>query len=175
MRDVILYIATSLDMFIAREDGSVDWLFHDQDYGYSEFLKSIDTTIMGHNTYKQIKSFGPPFPYRDKTNYVFSRHNHQEEGYIQFIANKTIPFVRSLKKERGKDIWLIGGGSINDVLLEAGLIDKMILSIHPVFLGKGIPLFPHAQVEAYWELMESHSYEKGLVQLKYKRKVVDTL
>ncbi len=175
MRDLILYIATSLDMYIARPDGSVDWLYNDQDYGYHEFYNNIDTTIMGHNTYKQIRSYGPPFPYRDKTNYVMTRRQHGEEGYIQFINDKTIPFVQSLKQERGKDIWLVGGGSINDVLLEAGLIDKMILSVHPILLTQGIPLFPHAQTEMYWDLVESHVYEKGLVQLKYKKKSADTL
>ena len=71
MRKVVLFIATSLDGFIARKDGSIDWLFSDQDYGYTDFYASIDTTLTGHATYKQTKTFGE-FAFPGKTNYIFS-------------------------------------------------------------------------------------------------------
>ncbi|MEM6842767.1 MAG: dihydrofolate reductase family protein [Bacteroidota bacterium] len=141
MRKIILYSAMSLDGFIARPDGEIDWLFDDQDYGYSEFLQRIDTTLMGNRTYQQILTFGD-FPYTDKTNYVFTRSvTVQDDGRVQFVYSDLVNLVTELKQQLGRDIWLIGGRQINTVLLNAELIDEMILSVHPTVLGSGVPLF----------------------------------
>ena len=153
MRPITLYIAASIDNFIARTDGNVDWLespeFHlpNEDFAYREFYDSIDCTLMGNNTYKAVIDFDIPFPYSDKTNFVFSQKTpaHGNE-HVTFVSDDILEFVRKLKTKSGKGIWLIGGGQINSLLLENNLIDKIILTIVPITLGEGIPLF-HGQAK----------------------------
>jgi dihydrofolate reductase len=171
MRKIVLFIATSLDGFIAGKDGNVDWLFTDGDFGYKEFLQSIDTTLMGHNTYKYILQFGT-FPYPDKINYVFTRNQRdQDNNPVKFITGDVVEFVKELKEEKGKNIWLIGGGQINSILLNNNLIDQMIISIHPKVLGDGIPLFKHESLTNLEYHLERHKvFERGLVQLTYSPK-----
>jgi dihydrofolate reductase len=168
MRKVVLFIATSLDGFIAGKDGNIDWLYTDGDFGYTEFLKSIDTTLMGHNTYKDILQFGT-FPYPDKKNYVFTRQKREADSNpVTFITGGVANFVSCLKSEKGKNIWLIGGGQINSILLNNNLIDQMIISIHPKVLGEGIPLFKTESLSNLQFQLERHKvYERGLVQLTY--------
>jgi dihydrofolate reductase len=172
MRQVILYIAASLDNFIARPDGSVDWLsspeflIPDEDYGYNDFYQTIDTTLMGNSTYRFILDQDVPFPYPDKTNYVFSRSGkNRDTEFVRFIPNDPAGFVSQLKQETGDDIWLIGGGQINKILLNNDLIDKMILTIIPMTLGEGIPLFHGKYKEVKFKLETSKSYQSGIVQL----------
>ncbi|MBK7476843.1 MAG: dihydrofolate reductase [Haliscomenobacter sp.] len=171
MRQIVLFIASSLDGYIARPDGQVDWLFHDEDYGYSDFYDSIDTTLMGKKTYKDILGFGE-FPYPDKKNYVFSRkHGLPHNPHVEYVHGDIPAFVRSLKKEEGKDIWLVGGGQMNTILLSCGQIDRMILSIHPVILGVGIPLFGSGiPAERWFNLEGVKTYSSGLAQLTYRMK-----
>ena len=171
MRDVILFIACSLDGYIARKDGQVDWLFHDEDYGYSDFYDSIDATLMGKKTYLDILAMGE-FPYYDKKNYVFVRKNNPPHNRSVGYVHGDIPaFVRKLKKEEGKDIWLVGGGQINTILLTSGDIDRMVVSVHPVVLGQGIPLFGAGIPAERWFVFErAETFASGLVQLHYRRK-----
>jgi dihydrofolate reductase len=168
MRKVVLFIATSLDGFIAGKDGNIDWLYTDGDFGYSEFYKSIDTTLMGHNTYKDILQFGS-FPYPDKRNFVFTRKEREpDQNPVAFITGGVANFVRELKSEKGKNIWLVGGGQINSILLNNNLIDQMIISIHPKVLGDGIPLFKNESLTNLEYRLENHKvFERGLVQLTY--------
>lgn len=169
MRKVKLFIACSLDGFIARPDGAVDWLFTDDDYGYLAFYDSIDTTLMGNKTYQQVLSDGE-FPYLGKNNYVFTRQtNLPSTAQVIFIAEDIVSFTQKLKKSSGKDIWLIGGGAIINILYQAGLIDEYILAIHPVILGKGIPLFPGPIGEQKLLLQDVKTYSTGLVQLTYEK------
>lgn len=177
MRNVILYIAASLDSYIARQDGNVDWLDYpdyqlpNEDYGYPDFYKSIDTTLMGNNTYKMILGFDVPFPYPEKTNYVFTRStDKQDNGFVKFISGDIAEFVRQLKNGQGQDIWLIGGGQINTLLLNNDLIDKIILTLIPITIGQGIPLFDGKGKETKFTFETSKSYDSGLVQLTFKRK-----
>lgn len=177
MRQVVLYIATSLDNYIARPNGEVDWLdapeytIPDEDYGYSDFCKSIDTTLMGNNTYKEMLGFDVPFPYADKENFVFSKSdNHKDTEFVKFISGDIVEFVRQLKNKKGKDIWLIGGAKINTLLLANDLIDKLILTIIPMTLGQGIPLFERQVKETKFELVSNKSYDSGLVQLTLNKK-----
>lgn len=169
MKQVILFIATSLDGFIAGKKGELDWLFTDADYGYKNFLASIDTTLMGYKTYEQVLSFGE-FPYPNKKNYVFTRsRKKQDQNPVEFVSSDPAALVKKLKKESGKNIWLVGGGEINTILLNEGLIDEMIISIHPEILGEGIPLFAGTPKESSFELIKHHAYQTGLVQLHYKQ------
>lgn len=143
MRKLKLYIAASLDSYIAGPNGEIDWLEvgGDLDYGYQEFNSSIDTTLMGTATYQLTLTFDD-FPYPDTTNYVFTRGMPPPDtAYVRFISGDIAGFVRSLKEQPGKDIWLIGGGQINTVMLNEELIDEIILTLFPLVLGEGIPLF----------------------------------
>lgn len=168
---MILYVAASLDSYIARPDGNVDWLndpelqLPGEDYGYQDFYGSIDTTLMGHRTYRAILGFDVPFPYPDKTNYVFSRSaTKAKSGDVTFISGDVSAFVHTLKEMPGRDIWLIGGGQINTLLLERGLIDRMILTLIPLLLGQGIPLFHGKAVETAFRPVSGHYFDNGVVQ-----------
>jgi dihydrofolate reductase len=171
MRKVKLFIATSLDGFIADKNGGIDWLFTDQDYGYADFYASIDTTLTGYKTYEDLLGFGE-FPYPGKTNYVFSRHHQKaDDNPVTFISDDIAAFVQHLKQQPGQDIWLVGGGQINEVLLQAGLIEELIVSIHPTILGEGRPLFAGRTQRQDLQLMGSKTFETGLVQLIYQVKI----
>lgn len=175
MRKIILYIAASTDGYIARPDGNIDWLHDkkytipDEDFGYTAFLQTIDTTLMGNTTYQQILGFDMPFPYPDLKNYVFSRSAQQDTEHVSFIKDGVVDFVEKLKEQPGKDIWLIGGGQINSILLNAGLLDEIILTYIPIILGKGIPLFSEEAQEHKLRLIpaENKLYRNGFLQVRY--------
>ena len=144
MRKVKLFIASSLDCYIAREDGGIDWLFTDADYGYTKFYDSIDTIIVGKKSYDQSLTLDE-YPYKGKKVYVFTRKkvrkkNNNNEQDVEYIDTNIQDFVTTLTQSIGKDIWLLGGGEIVSILLNADLVDEIILSIHPIILGTGIPL-----------------------------------
>ena len=176
MRKVILNTAVSLDACIALPDGNVEWL-HDadyevegEDYGLGAFYQGVDTTLMGNNTYKAILNFDVPFPYPDKTNYVFTRTaGHRDTEHVKFIAEDVADFVRNLKKGEGQDIWLVGGGQINGLLAESDLIDTLLLTVFPCVLGQGIPLFSGTGTMKKYRLVSSRSYKSGLVQVGYEK------
>jgi len=175
MRKLSLYIATSIDGYIARPDGSVAWLEDipnpdKSDFGYSDFIKTVDTTLMGGATYRQILTFGD-WPYKDKRNFVFSRSTDLEHPYASFINEDVVAFTEELKSGKGKDIWLIGGAEINNLLLQNDLIDEIILSIAPVVLGDGIPLFASSTKQKPFELEKTNTYSNGMVQLKYRNNI----
>ena len=170
MRKIILYIAASIDGFIARSDGSTDWLedFKD-DYGYEEFLGTIDTTIMGYRTYEQVLTFDK-FPYSDKLNYIITRkENESDSKYkINFLRPDQLEIIRRLKDVSGQDIWLIGGGMTNSLFLQNGLIDEIRLFVMPVILGEGIALFSgHDSINNLKQYF-SHSFNDGTIEIRYR-------
>lgn len=171
MKKVVLFIATSIDGYIAGKDGNTDWLYTDGDYGYPAFYYSIDTTIMGYNTFDFIRQF-PEFPYSEKKNYVFSRKERPADNNpVEFVLGDVISFVKKLKTQEGKNIWLVGGGQINSLLLNANLIDQMIISVHPIALGKGIKLFHEESLnKLHFRLINHQVFDRGLVQLTYENK-----
>lgn len=170
MRKVKLFIATSLDGYIAGPEGETDWLFMDgNDYGYTPFYDSIDTTLSGHETHKLTLTFGD-YPYPDKTNYVFSRSPQLSTPHVTFIQEEPALFVENLKQQPGGDIWLVGGGQINTLMLNADLIDELIQSIHPVVLGQGLPLFAPTAKQTEFKTTGCVAYESGLVQITMGRK-----
>lgn len=176
MRKLKLYIACSLNGKIARKDGSVDWLEEipnpeKSDYGYAGFYQSVDTTIMGFKTYKQIMDWGIDFPYKETKNYVFTRDKtHQNTAHVEFVSENHIEFVKKLKAREGKDIWLIGGGQINTMLLNAGLIDEIQVFMMPIILTEGIELFEAFPKETLLKLKGSKSFPGGAVELTYTLK-----
>jgi len=175
MRKIVLYIATSIDNFIARKDGSVDWLDktpnpNNLDYGYRAFYNGIDTTLMGNATYKEVLSFDIPFPYPDKTNYVFTRTPMADNSDVRYISGDISTFVKQLKEQQGTDIWLVGGGEINTLLMDQGLIDEIIITRIPTILGEGISLFAGMPHESELTLERLEDFGNGVTQMVYRPK-----
>lgn len=174
MRKLILHIAISIDGKIARLNGDVDWLDaipHKEgvDYGFYEMYNNIDTTIQGNKTYQKVLSWDIPFPYKGKENYVFTTNSELTANEdVRFIAKDHIDFVKTLKQKTGKDIWVIGGGQINAMLLEEKLIDELQIFIMPIVIPDGIPLFGKLSYDQQFELVSSEAYESGVVGLVYK-------
>lgn len=143
MGKLVLYIAVSLDGFIAGEGESLQWLDSVEgqgDNGYADFYKDVDTAVMGRKTYDWILAHSD-FPYPGKECYVFSRTSRENTDDVTFVSEDAAGFVSRLKAQSEKRIWLVGGGRLLHTLLEAELVDEMILTVAPVVLGKGIPLF----------------------------------
>ena len=165
MRKIILYIASSLDGYIARENGDVDWLPENTTSGYDEFYKTIDMVVMGKKTYEQVLTFGA-YPYKDKKSYVFTRNNEQTKDQNTEFVFDIDKFVKENISNSGKNIWLVGGAEIISSFLNRGFVGEVILSIVPVILGKGIPLFKNIQNETKLELIKTTEYDK-LVEIHY--------
>jgi dihydrofolate reductase len=166
---VILYVASSLDGYLARPTGEVDWLFHDQDYGYEQFFAGISTIVLGRKTYEQLLFMGG-YPYPGVESYVFSRRQTgQDENGVNFVCADPTYFISELKASPGKDIWLLGGGELIHSFMNQRLVDEYAISVHPVILGDGIPLFrgplPHQDLV----LRGVKSYDSGLLQINYTR------
>ncbi len=161
-----------MDGYIARKDGSVDWLFTDGDYGTTEFFKSVDTGLMGRKTYDMALSLGgiPDSP-KGMKYYVLSRApKSSPDERVQFVSDDIRSFVESLHQTEGKDIWLMGGGELVEVFLKEHLIDEIILTVHPVILGEGIPLFRGEPQQTDLRLVACRSYESGIVQVHYGKR-----
>jgi dihydrofolate reductase len=169
MRKLILFIATSLDGFIASKDGSVDWLFTDSDYGTTAFMKSIDTILMGRKTYEQAVDFGLEF-YKGKKIYVFTKSKKLKalKG-VEIINEDSISFTKKLKKRKGKNIWLMGGGELASSFQKNNLIDEYSLFVHPIILGEGIPLFKNLNGIKTLKLKSYKNFSGGLVRINYER------
>ncbi len=171
MRDVTYFVACSLDGFIARMDESFDWLFADEDYGFAEFYRSVDAVVMGRKTFDLALAFDE-YPYRGKRAYVFSRHQIDSPlDDAEFVTEDPARFVKKLKQQPGGRIWVVGGGEISAALLQAGLVDELVLSIHPITLGQGVPLFERYGVETRWVVYSSRVYQNGLVQVTYRKRI----
>ncbi len=168
MRKVVLNIALSLDGYIAGPKGEFDWLFTDQDYGLKEFFSRVDSALIGRKTYDLMVKMGGVYP--GMKNYVFSRkQSRAKKKNVVFVSEDISAFIQKRKSEKGKDIWLVGGGELGRSFLEDDLVDEMILSVHPLLLGKGIPLFRKTDSRRDFELTGCKPYSSGLVQLQYAR------
>jgi dihydrofolate reductase len=171
MRKIILNLAVTLDGYIAGPNGEYDWCFTDADYGMTEFMKSVDATLMGRKTYDIVLQYVNGAPYPNFTNYVFSRTRTESEFENVRIVNEQISdFVKKIKSDKGKNIWLYGGAEIIAPLVKEDLVDEMILSVHPILLGNGIPLFNKISPRKNLTLVDTTSYPSGLVQLIYKNR-----
>ncbi len=172
-RKVVLYIATSLDGYIADERGDISWLSivetPGEDYGYGEFIKSVDTVIMGRKTYDKILSFGIEFPHRDKECYIITRQQKPPDGNITFYNGDMGELIKKLKEKSGKDIFIDGGAQVVNELMKLDLIDEYIISIIPIFLGSGIRLFEQGRPQMNLKLKSCKDFPSGLVQMNYER------
>lgn len=144
-RSVVLYIGISLDGYIATADDSLEWLLSTEgsgDNGFGEFYNTVDTVIMGKRTLDWIlKEENGQLPYTDKECYVYTTKTLDDMGHIHFTSEEPKKLIEKLKQQDGKKIWIVGGSQIIDMMRKDDLIDEYILSIAPVILGDGIPLF----------------------------------
>lgn len=169
MRKLVLFIAASLDGYIARPDGGVDWLFTDRDYGYQAFYDSVDAILIGRRTFDQLLS-GGDYPYAGKHAYVFSaRPLYWSNEHVEAVSDDAAAFIGHLKHGEGGHIWLLGGAALIKTCLEQDLIDEFIVSIHPLMLGAGIPLFPTTESSRRLSLLSVETFDSGLVQVRYER------
>jgi dihydrofolate reductase len=170
MRRVKLSVATSLDNYIARTDGAVDWLFDDgEDYGMTEFFACIDAVLLGRHTHDWMIKHGMPF-YPGIKNFVFTHQTGRDTygGKVEYVSGHAAEFVRELKQQEGKAIWLCGGAELADELIRAKLVDEVIVAIHPRLLGRGIRLFGTVLPETELKLLEHKAWPSGLVSLTYE-------
>lgn len=170
-RKVVLGLGISLDGYIARKDGSVDFLFMPNDYSMGPFFKTIDTAIMGRKTYDAAKAMGGGGGGWGKiVCYVMSRTvpPGERDGMI-FTNESPADIVMQLRESKGRNIWMMGGGELAREFLRADLIDEVHLGIVPVLIGEGIPLFPSGFPQREFGLIENKSYSQGLIALKYER------
>lgn len=176
-RKIIVMIATSADGFIARKDGGVDWLDRPTpkgvDYGMAKFYESIDTILYGRKTYDTAVKFveqGLEIPTDKRVrNFVFSRRRAPKKilpGF-EFTKEPIKKFVKRLRAQKGKDIWMMGGGGLIASFLDAGEIDEFIISVIPVFIGEGIPLIAPRHRTVPLKLLSTKKYPDGVVRLHY--------
>lgn len=160
-------VAMSLDGFIADANGGYDWIVMDPDIDFAALIAQFDTLIMGRGTYEVVGEGGPGF--KGVRTYVISRTlDPTEHPKVTVVGEDVEPFVAGLKREKGKDIWLFGGGVLFRSLLEARLVDRVEVAVIPVLLGSGIPLLPGLDGIARLELDDVQRYEKtGTMLLGY--------
>jgi dihydrofolate reductase len=172
-RKVILYIAVSLDGYIAKPNDDLGFLSiveqEGQDYGYADFIKTVDTVIVGRKTYDKVMSMGFDFPYADKDAYIITRTPRPNIGSVKFYSDNLKSLVDNLKSGSGKDIFCDGGAEIVNELLKDDLVDEFIISVIPILVGNGIKLFKDGRPEQRLELISAKQFDKGLAQLHYKR------
>jgi dihydrofolate reductase len=169
MRKIILGLAVSLDGFIEGPNGEIDWCLTDQDYGMSEFLKRIDTLFMGRKTYELTKKMGGT-GFNSMKEYIFSNTLNEMERGKSIIKGNIEKEVMRIKNEMGKDIWLFGGASLTCAMMNLQLVDEIWLSVHPVILGGGKPVFPDISRRVQLHLIDTATYSTGLVSCRYEVK-----
>lgn len=172
-RKVILYIAASLDGYIAKPNDDLAFLSivekEGEDYGYSEFIKTVDTVILGRRTYDWIMAHVPEFVHADKETYVITRTARPDVGKTHFYTGQLKDLINDLKSGEGKHIFCDGGAEIVHEFLMHDLIDEFVISIIPILVGDGIRLFQDGRPEQLLELVSARQFEKGLTQLHYRR------
>jgi dihydrofolate reductase len=176
MAKVVLFIAASLDGKIARKDGSLDWLHgvpnpNKSDFGYARFLSTVGTLFLGRKTYEEILGFGVEWPYAGKTSYVVtSDANYRPVTDGTFCLKLDLATcVRDLRASSDQDIWLVGGSQLIATFMEFELVDRIIVTLIPVTLGEGIPLFPAHAKDVNWALREVERFDSGVLGLTYDK------
>ncbi|HJZ82259.1 MAG TPA: dihydrofolate reductase family protein [Pyrinomonadaceae bacterium] len=182
MRKVTLGLANSLDNYIARQDGGSDWLVWSKEVAEvsARFMKTVDAILIGRKTFEVMLGYGQT-SYPGGRNYVFSRSRSKRSTLTKKLARKpdrnvevvtedAAAFVRKLKSRKGKGIVVFGGGEFAKALFEADLIDEIVLNIHPVLLGSGIPLFHEMKQQIDLEFLESRTLKNGNLIVSYRVK-----
>lgn len=172
-RELVLYIAQSLDGFIAPPNEDLDFLntvaVEGEDYGYADFVASCDTVIMGRRTYDKVVAMGVPDPHPERVLYIITSRPGPSTERIIFHPSDPITLVKELKARPGKRIYCDGGAQLVDALIKADLIDHYIISTIPVLLGSGIRLFKEGRPQQGLKLVRNHRYESGLMKGEWVR------
>ena len=173
-RKVIVHIGTSADGYIARPDGDLEWLTSRPKlagfYGMGAFVKSIDTKLLGRKTFEASRRLGATFDATRCRTIVFSRQAPPSDAPkgVEFAGGDIGPFVRQLRGQPGKDVWLMGGGDLIASFLDEGAIDEFVITVAPVFIGDGIPLVARRHRHLPLDLQGVERFEDGVVQLRYR-------
>ena len=165
-RKIILSLCTSLDFFIEGENGEIDWCFTDQDYCMTEFLDRIDAIFFGRKSYEQLIR-EMPNAFADKKKFVFSKTLTSNDRSPKIIRKNIKKEIEEIINKPGKDIWLFGGASLSTSIINLNLVDELMISVHPLILGKGKPLFIDIKNRKKLKLTDTKSFSTGLVQLYY--------
>jgi dihydrofolate reductase len=171
-REIVLFIAASLDGYIAKENDDLQWLMETEgegDNGYTEMYETIDTIIMGKRTYDYVVEHTETFPYLDKKCYVFSNSEKGSNGNVEFVNEDVVEFTKRLKSQEGSKIWMVGGGNLLREFFKNNLIDEYVVTITPHILGSGVPLFQDKNPEINLTLTDTKRFGQ-FVNLYYKVK-----
>ncbi len=176
MKEVVVYIAMSLDGYIADKNGSVSWLLGDDSDennlgSYQEFIKTIDTVVLGYNTYYQIVSELSPtkWPYADKQSYILTHNKLHDLENLIFTDSNVTKLISKLKLSAKKNIWICGGASVINQMIDLKLVDEYCISIIPTILGEGVRLFDKLENSVKLKLKCTRSYN-GIVDLVYENR-----
>jgi len=176
MRKIALFIAMSLDGYIAKPNDDLSFLKivekEGEDYGYAEFTDAVDTLIIGRKTYDYVlKNVGSShYDNGQRHVYVITRTERPKIGRTFFYTGNVTELVKRLKSEKGKNIYCDGGAEVINELLKHDLIDELIISVIPILVGNGTRLFKDGRPEQTLELVTTKTFDTGLAQLYYKRK-----
>ena len=171
-RKIIVNVATSVDGYVARTDGNLDWLTRRPApkgfYGLPKFSHSIDAKILGRKTYDMSVKMGATFS-ADDPHYVFSRRTPPASAppAVHFVTESIRSFAERIRKQPGKNIWMMGGGEIIGSFLDEGAIDEFIVTVVPMFIGEGIHLIAPKNREVALRLLSSQRFSDGVIQLHY--------
>ncbi|MED4015152.1 dihydrofolate reductase family protein [Sutcliffiella cohnii] len=169
-RNLVLFIATSLDGYIATKDESLEWLFNvegEGDSGFSEFYETVDTVLLGKRSYDWVmKQDIEEFPYKNKECYVFTRSSIDDNEDVKFVNDDVTEFVDKLKSKGGKNIWIVGGGELLHSFIQKKLVDEIILTVTPTLIGNGIPLFREGEYNLDLSLIGMRKFNQ-FVELHY--------
>lgn len=178
MKKVVLNLAVTLDGFIEGPNGEVDWCIMDEDMNFPAFIKSVDTIFYGRISYDEWGNYQPDENadltekemwngIHSKNKFVFSSQNRDDENAV-FITADLITKVNEIKNQQGKDIWLYGGASLIKTFINLNLIDVYKISVHPIVLGSGKPLFENLSKRIGLKLMDTRVFKSGVVELTYQ-------
>ena len=176
-RKIILNLAMSLDGYIAREDGSFDWIVGDEDssnntenqFDFEKFVESVDTVIMGRKAYEDLPEESIPM-YDNKTVYVAtSKELEPKVKKLETVKEDILELVLKLQKGEGKNIWLYGGAGLTDEFIKSNVVDEYVVGVIPIILGKGRKLFLEDNPTIKLHLLES-TCQEGVVVLRYSKK-----
>ncbi len=172
-----MYIAQSLDGYIARKDEGLDWLEnfpHEEgaDYGYGDFYEGIGVVLMGRKTYDFVRESGAEWPYANCSCIVLTRNKD-----LKIFTPNTVLWdgvdrenAEELRNSEGKDIWVVGGGRVISDFLSLNLIDEILVTIVPVMIGEGIPLFGGHEGDSNWALRKVEPFSGGILNIEYSLK-----